>query len=190
MITYIRIGAGILAVVIAIGAFVGIGGIGDSNSETATIPPCSFEDGLPLLTGDDEMTCYWGMSEDILAIPDEAAAADVKVKISWQKNSVWIGIADAGQADNCEQKSGYYQCEKDSVNLVAGGPNSGGQIEWSPGPGEYRFVAGGDDSDQLKSFTVDWEYQAGLRWGLAIPLFLISGALGILAAIGLPQRQD
>ena len=190
MLTYIRIGAGILAVIIAIGAYVGIEGISDSAEETATIPPCSIEDGdLPVI-GEDEMTCYWGMSADILNIPDEAAAADVKVAITWQKNNVWIGIAEAGQSDNCEDKGSYFRCDKDSVTLLAGGPNSAGQLQWSPTPGDYRFVAGGDDSEQLKSFSVSWSYEAGLRWGLAVPLFLLAGCLGIFAAVGISVRDS
>jgi hypothetical protein len=189
MLTYIRIGAGVLAVILAIGAYVGIEGISDSAEETATIPPCSIEDAFIPGIGEDEMTCYWGMSADILRIPDEAAAADVKVAITWQKNNVWIGIAEAGQSDNCEDKGSYFRCEKDSVTLLAGGPNSGGQLQWSPTPGEYRFVAGGDDSEQLKSFSVSWSYEAGLRWGLAVPLFLLAGCLGILAAVGIPIRD-
>ena len=183
--TYLRIGAGILAVIIAIGAFVGIEGIGDSSEETATIPPCSIEEGFPFIE-ENEMTCYWGMSGDILNIPDEASAADVEVAITWQKNNVWIGIAEAGQSDNCEDKGSYFRCEKESITMVAGGPNSGGQLLWSPTPGDYRFVAGGDDSEQLKSFTVSWSYEAGLRWGLAVPLIMLAGCFGILAAVGFP----
>ncbi len=187
--TYIRIGAGVLAVILAIGAYVGIEGISDNDEETATIPPCSIVDALLPVIGEDEMTCYWGMSADILNIPDEAAAADVLVQISWQKNNVWIGIAEAGQSDNCEDKGSYFRCDKDSVTLLAGGPNSGGQLKWSPTPGDYRFVAGGDDSEQLKSFTVAWSFDAGLRWGLAVPLFLLAGCLGVFAAVGLPSRD-
>ena len=74
--------------------------------------------------------------------------------------------------------------------MVSGGPNSNGQLEWSPSPGDYRFVAGGDDSEQLKSFSVSWSYEAGLRWGIALPLFLISGALGLFAVIGLPAGDE
>ncbi len=187
---YIRIGAGILAVIIAIGAFVGIEGIGDSSEETATIPPCSIEDGFPPIIGENEMICYWGMSGDILNIPDKAAAADVEVAITWQKNNVWIGIAEAGQSDNCEDKGSYFRCEKDSISMVAGGPNSGGQLQWTPTPGEYRFIAGGDDSEQLKSFAVSWSYEAGLRWGLAVPLFMLAGCFGILAAVGYPTSDQ
>ena len=187
---YLRIGAGIIAVIMAVGAFIGIEGISDSANETATIPPCSYDPGLLPLLSDDEVTCYWGMSEDILTIPDEAVAADVDVIVAWQKNNVWIGVAAAGQAEGCEDKGSYYQCEKESVAMVAGGPNSNGQLDWSPSPGDYRFVAGGDDSEQLKSFSVSWSYEAGLRWGLALPLFLISGCLGLLAILGLPSKEE
>ena len=187
---YFRIGAGLIAVILAVGGFIGMEGISDSNDEVATIPPCSYDPGLPGWLGDDEVTCYWGMSGDVLTIPEEAVAADVDVSISWQKAGVWIGIAEASQSENCEEKDGYYQCEKESIAMVSGGPNSNGQLDWSPSPGDYRFVAGGDDSEQLKSFSVSWSYEAGLRWGIALPLFLISGALGLFAVIGLPAGDE
>ena len=76
---YFRIGAGLIAVILAVGGFIGMEGISDSNDEVATIPPCSYDPGLPGWLGDDEVTCYWGMSGDVLTIPEEAVAADVDV---------------------------------------------------------------------------------------------------------------
>ena len=104
---YFRIGAGLIAVIMAVGGFIGMEGISDSNDEVATIPPCSYDTGLnPFITSDDEVICYWGMSGDVLTIPEEAVAADVDVSISWQKAGVWIGIAEASQSENCEEKDG------------------------------------------------------------------------------------
>ena len=146
--------------------------LSDSDSIETMLPPCTVEEGLPLV-GQDEVTCYWGMSVDTLEIPSEAAAADVLVDISWVKDGVWIGIAEATQADSCQLKNDYYECEKNSVTLIEGGVNSNGEIEWVPEPGEYRFVAGGDDSQTLQQFSVDWGYEASLKSGIATPMMLI-----------------
>jgi hypothetical protein len=153
------------------------------------LPPCTVEEGLPVV-GEDEVTCYWGMSGEILEIPSEAIAADVDVQISWQKSGVWIGIAEASEAEKCVLKTDYYECDKDSVTLIAGGPTSNGEIIWNPSPGEYRFVAGGDDTQTLQQFSVDWEYEASLKSGLAITMMVIGGVLLIIGAFFLYQNRD
>ena len=81
--------------------------LSDSETVDAMLPPCTVEQGLPVV-GEDEVTCYWGMSGEILEIPSEAIAADVDVQISWQKSGVWIGIAEASEAEKCELKTDYY----------------------------------------------------------------------------------
>ena len=163
--------------------------LSDSESVDAMLPPCTVEEGLPLV-GEDDVTCYWGMSEEILEIPSEAIAADVDVEISWQKSGVWIGITKATEAEKCELKTDYYECEKDSVTLIAGGPTSNGEIIWNPSPGEYRFVAGGDDTQTLQQFAVDWEYEASLKSGLAITMMVIGGVLLITGAFLIYQNRD
>lgn len=163
--------------------------LSDSESVDAMLPPCTVEQGLPVV-GQDEVTCYWGMSGEMLEIPSEAIAADVDVQISWQKSGVWIGIAEASEAEKCELKTDYYECEKDSVALIAGGPTSNGEIVWSPSPGEYRFVAGGDDTQTLQQFSVDWEYEASLKSGLAITMMVIGGVLLITGAFLLYQNRN
>ena len=61
--------------------------LSDSDVVDAMLPPCTVEDGLPLV-GDDEVTCYWGMSVEVLEIPKEAVAANVDVEITWEKSGV------------------------------------------------------------------------------------------------------
>ena len=156
--------------------------LSDADTVDAMLPPCTVEDGLPFV-GDDEITCYWGMSGEILEIPSEAIAADVDVEIIWEKSGVWIGIAEASEASKCELKGDYYECEKDSINMIAGGPSSNGEIIWQPVPGEYRFVAGGDDSQTLQQFDVDWSYHASLKSVLAISLLLTGLSLATFGAV-------
>ena len=156
--------------------------LSDSDTVDAMLPPCTVEDGLPFV-GEDDVTCYWGMSGEVLEIPSEAIAADVDVEISWIKSGVWIGIAEASEADKCELKGDYYECDKESVNLIAGGPSSNGEITWQPIPGEYRFVAGGDDTQTLQQFGVDWNYQASLKSGLAIMLLFVGLSMSVAGAV-------
>ena len=95
------------------------------------------------------------------------------------KAGVWIGIAEASEASKCELKGDYYECQKDSIDMIAGGPSSNGKITWQPVPGEYRFVAGGDDSQTLQQFDVDWSYEASLKSTLAISL-LFAGLTSLI----------
>ncbi len=174
---YFRIAAGIIGFILVLLSVIGMNNqLADSDSVDTMLPPCEVDEGMPW-PGDEEVICYWGMSVEILEIPSEAIAADVIVDISWNKQGVWIGIADAEQISNCELKNDYYECPKDSITLIEGGQDSNGQISWSPEPGEYRFVAGGEDSQSLQQFSVDWEYEASLKGGVAIPLMLIGAAL-------------
>ena len=180
---YISIGFTVIGVLMIIFSSLGITqDLSDADTVDAMLPPCTVEDGLPFV-GDDEITCYWGMSGEILEIPSEAIAADVDVEIVWEKSGVWIGIAEASEASKCELKGDYYECEKDSINMIAGGPSSNGEIIWQPVPGEYRFVAGGDDSQTLQQFDVDWSYQASLKSVLAISLLLAGLSLATFGAV-------
>ena len=144
----------LLSIALLIGAFVGTDGISDGSSEKAMLPPCSVDEGLPLID-DDEVTCYWGMSEEILELNKEVDLADVSVDVSWTKSGVWIGIAEASEAEKCTQRDGYYECEKFAVDLVAGGEAANGGFNWDASSGDYRFVAGGDDVQSLQQFEVE-----------------------------------
>ncbi len=180
---YIAITITIAGVLMVIFSSLGITqNLSDADTVDAMLPPCTVEDGVPFV-GEDEVTCYWGMSGEVLEIPSEAIAANVDVEISWSKSGVWIGIAEASEASKCELKGDYYECQKESVNMIAGGPNSDGVITWQPVPGEYRFVAGGDDTQTLQQFDVDWTYQASLKSTLAIGLLLVGLMLTISGAI-------
>ena len=61
--------------------------LSDSDTVDAMLPPCTVEDGLPFV-GEDDVTCYWGMSGEVLEIPSEAIAADVDVVHCWMSGSV------------------------------------------------------------------------------------------------------
>jgi hypothetical protein len=179
----IRVVCAILAVGLIIGAFVGSEGMTDGETQSAMLPPCTVEEGLPFVE-DDEVTCYWGMSGEVLALGNEVDLADVSVDIQWAKNGVWIGIAEASEAAKCTEKDGYYECEKYAIDLIAGGENSDGAFTWKASSGDYRFVAGGDDVQTLQQFDVEWSYEATLPQSTAWPLLIIGGVLGLYALLG------
>ena len=180
---YVAIAITILGVLLVLFSSLGITQqLNEADTVEAMLPPCTVEDGVPFV-GEDEVTCYWGMSGEVLEIPAEAIAANVDVDISWTKSGVWIGIAEASEAEKCELKGDYYECQKESVNMIAGGPSSNGKITWQPVPGEYRFVAGGDDSQTLQQFDVDWNYEASLKSTLAISLLFVGLSLAATGAV-------
>ena len=180
---YVAIAITILGALLVLFSSLGITQqLNEADTVEAMLPPCTVEDGVPFV-GEDEVTCYWGMSGEVLEIPAEAIAANVDVEISWTKSGVWIGIAEASEAEKCELKGDYYECQKESVNMIAGGPSSNGKITWQPVPGEYRFVAGGDDSQTLQQFDVDWNYEASLKSTLAISLLFVGLSLAATGAV-------
>ena len=99
---YFRIAAGIIGFILVLLSVIGMNAeLADSDSVETMLPPCDLDEGMPW-PGDEELICYWGMSVEVLEIPAEAIAADVIVDISWDKQDVWIGIADADQISNCD----------------------------------------------------------------------------------------
>lgn len=154
----------------------------DGATEQAMLPPCDVEDGIPFIQ-EEQITCYWGMSQEILSLPKAIDALNVDVSVSWVQSGVWIGIAEASEAEKCDLKDGYYECDKDSIDLVVGNPSSGDDFNWEATSGEYRFVAGGDDTQSLQQFDVEWEYEASL--GVSSTAYIIFAVLfGAYAAIG------
>ncbi len=181
---YFRWGAGILSLMLLIlPSFLPPPVVEDGATENAMLPPCDVDEGLPFIEN-DEVTCYWGMSQEILPLPNIVDAANVEVTISWVKSGVWIGIAEASEANKCTLEDGYYQCNKDSIEFVAGGPLSQDSFTWDATSGDYRFVAGGDDTQTLQEFDVEWNYEASLE---VSPLLYYTFAvlLGIYASLGI-----
>ena len=63
-----RIVAAVLALVMfALFFFAPPALLSDAGEESAMLPPCDVDEGLPFID-DDEVTCYWGMSEDIVEL--------------------------------------------------------------------------------------------------------------------------
>lgn len=181
--SYFRIGAVILCLLLfVLPSFLPPPVVEDKATETAMLPPCDVDEGLPLID-DDQVTCYWGMSEETLPLPEIVDAVNVEITISWAQSGVWIGIAEADEASKCTPKDGYYQCDKNAVETVAGGPLSGNSFTWDAKSGDYRFVAGGDDTQTLQQFEVNWEYEASLEVS-PVAYYAFAILLGIYASLG------
>lgn len=161
--------------------------LSDAGEETAMLPPCDVDEGLPFVQ-DDEVTCYWGMSEDVVALPGAVDSVDVRIDVSWEKNGVWVGVARASEASKCTLRDGYYECPQEGVDLLAGGPSSNGAFTWTASSGDVRFVVGGDDSQQLQQFGVDWSYEASLPYATGSLWFLILGITAVFYAVLGPRR--
>ena len=159
----------------------------DSGEENAMLPPCDVDEGLPFIH-DDEVTCYWGMSEEVVALMGAVDNIDVQIDVTWEKDGVWVGVARASEASKCTLRDGYYECPQDGVDLLAGGPSADGGFSWTASSGDVRFVVGGDDSQQLQQFTVAWEYDASLPGAAgSFWLLLLSGLCMVYALFG-PAR--
>ena len=158
----------------------------DAGEENAMLPPCDVDEGLPFID-DDEVTCYWGMSEDVVELVKAVDSVDVTIDVTWEKDGVWVGVARATEASKCTLRDGYYECPQNGVELLAGGPSSNGGFSWTASSGDVRFVVGGEDSQQLQQFGVTWEYDATLPVSGNI-WFLALGVVGLVyAALG-PHR--
>lgn len=154
----------------------------DSGEENAMLPPCDVDEGLPFIN-DDEITCYWGMSEDVVELVKAVDSVDVTIDVSWEMDGVWVGVARASEASKCTLRDGYYECPQDGVNLLAGGPSADGGFSWTATSGDVRFVVGGDDSQQLQQFNVAWEYDASLPSATGSIWLLVLGGLGLIYAV-------
>lgn len=180
----IRIICGIIAIILVLTSVLSQGqSISDQDSENAMIPPCDVEDGIPFIQ-EEQITCYWGMSEEMLTLPSSIDLADVEIVISWEKSGVWIGIAEASEASKCTPQDGYYECDKDSIDLVEGGESSANSFTWDASSGDYRFVAGGEDQQAVQQFTVEWSYSASLAEESQTMLVIAGLVLGVAAAFG------
>jgi len=160
--------------------------ISDAGEENAMLPPCDVDEGLPFID-DDEVTCYWGMSEETVVLVKAVDSVDVTIDVSWEKDGVWVGVARASEASKCTLRDGYYECPQNGVDLLAGGPSAEGGFSWTASSGDVRFVVGGDDSQQLQQFDVTWGYDATLP-GSGNIWFLALGVVGLAYAVIGPRR--
>ena len=57
------------------------------------LPPCDVEPGTIPFLQEDEVTCYWGMSEEIVTLPGAVDTVDVSVDVSWEEEGFgWASL--------------------------------------------------------------------------------------------------
>ena len=144
-----------------------------------------------------------GVTKDAYSdVPGSGAAIDIDVDVSWDENTVWIGIIDVETYNSLEKigenNDGHIvtteSCE--NAQYIVGGPKlaNAGSFDWEPNGEPFHIMIGSldepeDDEDDeedpwpfnsrvntmafVGEFTVKVEYQATGGWGTILALFLV-----------------
>lgn len=134
-------------------------------------------------------------------VPGDGALVDIDVTITWDDDTIWIGIIDVDTYENLVDIGGnsdgkMVACDSD-ITYLAGGPSIGNNsnFEWIPNGEEFHIIMGsleegdGDDSGDdgnpwpfsngvdSQSFTGEFnvhvEGDASGGWGIILILLLI-----------------
>ncbi|RJV01652.1 MAG: hypothetical protein DWC06_01765 [Candidatus Poseidoniales archaeon] len=152
-----------------------------------------------------------GVTKDAFSnVPGSGALIDIDVDVTWDDNTVWIGIIDVKTYDSLEKLGGNADGEivscNEEIKFIAGGPSSGkgSSFTWEPDGDEFHIMIGSmeeagdeeeDDDDDpwpfdgesesysfIDEFTVKVDYDASGGWGVIVILFLIEIGLVFLTA--------
>ena len=134
-------------------------------------------------------------------VPGASALLDIEVEVSWDDNTVWIGIISVDDYNSLEKLGGnsdgeIVSCDS-SIDFIAGGPSSGSnsKFDWIPDGEEFHIMIGSleeaeeeDDEDDddpwpfssqknpqsfIDEFNVTVNYDVSGGWGAIIVLFAI-----------------
>mgnify|MGYP001333130976 FL=1 len=134
-------------------------------------------------------------------VPGASALLDIEVEVSWDDNTVWIGIISVDDYNSLEKLGGNSDGEIVScdsrIDFIAGGPSSGSnsKFDWIPDGEEFHIMIGSleeaeeeDDEDDddpwpfssqknpqsfIDEFNVTVNYDVSGGWGAIIVLFAI-----------------
>ena len=134
-------------------------------------------------------------------VPGASALLDIEVEVSWDDNTVWIGIISVDDYNSLEKLGGNSDGEIVScdsrIDFIAGGPSSGSnsKFDWIPDGEEFHIMIGSleeaeeeDDEDDddpwpfssqknpqsfIDEFNVKVNYDVSGGWGAIIVLFAI-----------------
>ena len=151
-------------------------------------------------------------------VPGASALLDIEVMVSWDDNSVWIGIISVDDYSSLEKLGGnsdgeIVSCDS-KIEFIAGGPSSASdsKFDWIPDGEEFHIMIGSledaeeqddeedDDpwpfSSQItpKSFidefnvTVDYDVSGG--WGVIVVLFAIEITLVYFTLLDKSQSEE
>ena len=134
-------------------------------------------------------------------VPGASALLDIEVEVSWDDNTVWIGIISVDDYNSLEKLGGNSEGEIVScdsrIEFIAGGPSSGSdsKFDWIPDGEEFHIMIGsledaeeeGDEDDDdpwpfssqknsqsfIDEFNVTVNYDVSGGWGAILVLFAI-----------------
>ncbi len=141
-----------------------------------------------------------GVTKDSFSnVPGTGVMLDIDVEVTWDDNTVWIGIITIDDYDSLEKLGGnsdgeIVSCESD-IDFVAGGPSSGDEskFEWTPDGEEFHIMIGSleeaEDEDEeedpwpfegeispnsfIDEFNVTVSYDVSGGWGTIFILFAL-----------------
>jgi len=141
-----------------------------------------------------------GVTKDSFSnVPGTGVMLDIDVEVTWDDNTVWIGIITIDDYDSLEKLGGnsdgeIVSCESD-IDFVAGGPSSGDEskFEWTPDGEEFHIMVGSleeaDEEDEeddpwpfedqispnsfIDEFNVTVSYDVSGGWGTIFILFAL-----------------
>ena len=134
-------------------------------------------------------------------VPGASALLDIEVEVSWDDNTVWIGIISVDDYNSLEKLGGnsdgeIVSCDS-KIEFIAGGPSSASdsKFDWIPDGEEFHIMIGSleeaeeedeeDDDDPwpfssqknpqsfIDEFNVTVNYDVSGGWGAIIVLFAI-----------------
>ena len=141
-----------------------------------------------------------GVTKDSFSnVPGTGVMLDIDVEVTWDDNTVWIGIITIDDYDSLEKLGGnsdgeIVSCDS-NIDFVAGGPSSGDEskFEWIPDGEEFHIMIGSleeaEDEDEeeepwpfegqispnsfIDEFNVTVSYDVSGGWGTIFILFAL-----------------
>ena len=141
-----------------------------------------------------------GVTKDSFSnVPGTGVMLDIDVEVTWDDNTVWIGIITIDDYDSLEKLGGnsdgeIVSCDS-NIDFVAGGPSSGDEskFEWTPDGEEFHIMIGSleeaEDEDEeedpwpfedqispnsfIDEFDVTVSYDVSGGWGTIFILFAL-----------------
>ena len=146
-------------------------------------------------------------------VPGSGAILDIDVDVTWDDNTVWLGVIDVDTYNSLEKLGGnsdgqLVSCDS-KIDFLAGGPDSGkdSRFSWIPDGNDFHIIIGSmeeaeeeeeeDDGiwpldEQVEGFSfidefkVTVNYDATGGWASIILLFLLE--IGLVYATAMDRR--
>lgn len=159
----------------------------------------SGEEVIPEVPKPDAGLC--GVTKEAFdTVPGASALIDIEVEVSWDDNTLWIGIISVDDYNSLEKLGGNSDGEIVScdsrIEFIAGGPSSASdsKFEWIPDGEDFHIMIGSledaeeeeeEDDDPwpfssqnepqsfVDEFNVTVNYDVSGGWGVIVVLFAI-----------------